>query len=127
MGKHKQLKDDKLVFGNNRTTSSQKFEVGAVQKSTNLVEHSFFLFFPRTRLKGNEEKTEAVEKTSDGERTPENATYTETLARGVRILVLAQYTFSRNQKIRKLYAVPASIDSKCSIQSLKTIHSISSM
>ena len=34
-----------------------------------------FFLFPRTRLKGNEEKTEAVEKTSDGERTPENATY----------------------------------------------------
>ena len=36
----------------------------------------FFSFFPpRTRLKGNVEQTEAVEKTSDGERTPENATY----------------------------------------------------
>jgi hypothetical protein len=34
-----------------------------------------FFFPPRTRLKGNVEKTEAVEKTLAGERTPENATY----------------------------------------------------
>ena len=92
------------------TIFDQKIEVGAVQKYVNLVDlfslfsffvsfSSFFLLssFPthaikrerekRLCLKGNEEKTEAVEKTKAGERTTENASY-----RILKILMLKNVT-----------------------------------
>ena len=64
---------------------------------------SIFFFPPRTRLKGNVEKSKAVEKTLPGERTPENATYMETHALGVRILV---YMFSQIESSEVVSCTP---------------------